>query len=79
MGIFFQFFFCLFVCLFAYENNLFCPCWEIGSLMDLNTGEMTGLSKHIIFSKKLRKNGILSSVCNSMNRAWYIKEFRILS
>ena len=50
------FFFSFFVSLFAYENNLFCPCcWEIGSLMDLNTGEMTSLSKDIIFSKKLRK------------------------
>ena len=64
------FFFRFLLLLFAYENHLFCPCWEIGSLMDLNTGEMTGLSKRIIFSKKLRrKNGILSSVCNSMNRA----------
>ena len=34
--------------------------------MDVNSGEMTGLSKDIIFSNKLRKkNGTLSSVCNS--------------
>ena len=48
--------------------------------MDVNSGVMTGLSKDIIFSNKLRKkNGALSSVCNSRNRAWEIRESRTLS
>lgn len=34
----------------------FCCCWEMGGLMNINIGEMTGLSKDVISSKKNKKN-----------------------
>ena len=33
-----------------------CCCWEIGGLMNMNIGEITGLSKDVISSKKNKKN-----------------------
>ena len=53
--------------------------------MDLNTREMTGLSKDIISSKKLKgkkkkkKKGTFAGICTSRERAWEIKESRILA
>ena len=33
-----------------------CCCWQMGGLMDMNIGEMIGLSKDVISSKKNKKN-----------------------
>ena len=44
--------------------------------MSLNTREMTGLSKDIIYSQKLRKRkkkGTFASICSLRKRTWEIK------